>query len=86
MIKLERVNNGTGKPPTVNLEKGEYPDPWLLEWMTGKEYGSVIRKEPGGPFVYCFADVPAMSEWYVEKTRLKDFLRSIDTKQKGDLQ
>ena len=83
-IKLERINNGPDKPPTVNLEKGFYPDPWLMKWMAGKDYGAVIRKEPGGPFVYCFADVPAMHEWYVEKIRLKDFLRSIDTKRKGD--
>jgi len=86
MIKLERVNNGMGKTPTVNLEKGQYPDPWLMEWMNGKEYGSIIRKESGGPFVYCFADVPAMSEWYVEKILLKVFLQNINTKQKGGLQ
>ena len=85
-VKLERINNGPGKRPTVNLEKGAYPDPWLLEWMEGKDYGAVIRKESGGTFVYCFADVPAMQEWYVEKIRLKDFLRSISTKGKGDLQ
>ena len=85
-VKLERISNGPGKTPTVNLEKGVYPDPWLLEWMQGKDYGSVIRKEPGGPFVYCFADVPAMQEWYVEKIRLKDFLRSLDAEQKGGQQ
>ena len=85
-IKLERINNGPNKRPTVNLETGIYPDPWLLEWMEGKDYGSVIRKESDGTFVYCFADVPAMKEWYVEKIRLKDFLRSIDMKQKGGLQ
>ena len=85
-VKLERINNGPGKRPTVNLEKGVYPDPWLLEWMEGKDYGAVIRKESGGTFVYCFADVPAMQDWYVEKIRLKDFLRSISTKGKGDLQ
>ena len=85
-IKLERISNGPDKRPTVNLEKGIYPDPWLLEWMGEKDYGSIIRKEPDGTFVYCFANVPAMHEWYVEKIRLKDFLRSIDTKQKGDLQ
>ena len=85
-VKLERINNGPGKRPTVNLEKGVYPDPWLFEWMQGKDYGAVIRKESGGTFVYCFADVPAMQEWYVEKIRLKDFLRSISTKGKGDLQ
>ena len=84
-VKLERISNGPGKPPTVNLEKGVYPDPWLLEWVAGKEYGSVIRKEPGGQYVYCFADVPAMDEWYVEKIRLKDFLQSINMKQKGGL-
>ena len=84
-VKLERIINGPGKRPTVNLEKGVYPDSWLLEWMKGKDYGAVIRKEPGGPFVYCFADVPAMQEWYVEKIRLKDFLRSINTKKKEDL-
>ncbi len=85
VIKMERISNGPGKRPTVNLEKGVYPDPWLLEWMAGKDYGAVIRKEPGGTFVYCFADVPAMQEWYVEKIRLKDFMRSINTKQGGDL-
>ena len=85
-VKLERINNGPGKRPTVNLEKGVYPDPWLFEWMQGKDYGAVIRKESGGTFVSCFADVPAMQEWYVEKIRLKDFLRSISTKGKGDLQ
>ena len=84
-VKLERINNGPGKAPTVNLEKGLYPDPWLRDWVAGKEYGSVIRKEPDGQFVYCFADVPAMDEWYVEKIRLKDFLRSIKTEQKGNL-
>ena len=85
-IKMERVNNGVGKPPTVNLEKGQYPDPWLMEWMTGREYGAAIRKEPGGPFVYCFAFVPAMEEWYVEKIRLREFLAGIDSDRKGGLQ
>ena len=85
-IKLERVNNGPGKPPTVNLEKGKYPDTWLMDWLNEKEYGSVIRKEPGGPFVYCFAYVPAMEEWYVEKIRLRDFLADIDPERKGGLQ
>lgn len=82
-VKMERINNGPDKRPTVNLETGAYPDPWLLEWMEGKDYGAVIRKEPGGSFVYCFADVPAMQEWYVEKIRLRDFMRSLDLKQKG---
>ena len=85
-IKLERVNNGADKPPTVNLEKGIYPDPWLPEWLAGREYGAVIRKEPDGSFVYCCASVPAMEEWYVEKIRLKDFLRNIDPERKGGLQ
>lgn len=85
-VKLERVNNGPGKPPTVNLEKGLYPDPWLPEWLAGREFGSIIHKEPGGPFVYCCAFVPAMREWYVEKIHLKEFLRSVDPDQKGDLQ
>ena len=85
-IKMERVNNGAGNPPTVNLEKGQYPDAWLPEWMAGKEYGAVIRKEPGGPFVYCFAFVPAMEEWYVEKIRLQEFLAGIDSDRKGGLQ
>ena len=85
-IKLERINNGDGKAPTVNLEKGEYPDPWLIEWLAGKEYDAVIRKEPGGPFVYCFALVPAMEEWYVEKIRLREFLHSVDPDRKGGLQ
>ena len=85
-IKMERINNGPGKPPTVNLEKGQYPDPWLTDWMNGKEYGAVIRKEPGGPFVYCFAYVPAMEEWYLEKIRLRNFLMDIDPDRKGGLQ
>ena len=85
-IKLERVNNGPDKAPTINLEKGLYPDPWLPEWLEGKEYGAVIRKEPGGPFVYCCAFVPAMGEWYVEKIRLREFLRSVDHDRKGGLQ
>ena len=85
-VKLERMNNGPGNPPTVNLEKGPYPDPWLTEWMNEKEYGAVIRKEPGGPFVYCFADVPAIEEWYVEKIRLRDFLADVDTEREGGRQ
>ena len=85
-VKLERMNNGPGKRPTVNLEKGKYPDPWLTDWMNGNEYGAVIRKEPGGPFVYCFSDVPAMGEWYVEKIRLREFLADIDPDRKGGLQ
>lgn len=84
-IKLERMNNGPGKPPTVHLEKGEYPDPWLMEWMDGKEYGAIIRKEPGGPFVYCCAFVPAMEEWYMERIHLKEFLRNINPAEKGGL-
>jgi len=85
-IKMERMNNGPGKRPTVNLEKGQYPDQWLTTWLNEKEYGAVIRKEPGGPFVYCFAYVPAMEEWYVEKIRLRDFLADIDPDRKGGLQ
>ena len=85
-VKLERICNGPDRRPTVNLEKGVYPDPWLLEWMKGKEYGAVIRKEPAETFVYCFSNVPAMDEWYVEKIRLKDFLLGIDAKEKGGLQ
>ena len=82
-IKVERVNNGPGKPPTVNLEKGPYPDPWLTEWLKGKEFDAVIRKEPGGPIVYCFAFVPAMEMWYLEKIRLRDFLPGIEREEKG---
>lgn len=85
-VKLERMNNGPGKPPTVNLEKGKYPDQWLTDWLNEKDYDSVIRKEPGGPFVYCFAYVPAMEEWYVEKIRLRDFLTGTDPDRKGGLQ
>ena len=86
-IKVERINNGPNKPPTVNLEKGPYPDPWLMEWMKGKDFGAIIRREAGAksPFIYCFAFVPAMQEWYVEKIRLYDFLHSIDPKKKGAL-
>ena len=83
-IKVERVNNGPGKPPTVNLEKGPYPDPWLTEWLkAGKEFDAVIRKEPGGPVVYCCSFVPAMEMWYMEKIRLRDFLTGIDQQEKG---
>ena len=87
-VKMERINNGPQKPPTVNLEKGPYSDPWLMEWLEGKEFGAVIRKEPGSssPFVYCCAYVPAMEEWYVEKIRLHDFLHDIDSVLKGGLQ
>jgi len=86
-IKMERINNGPDKPPTVNLEKGPYPDPWLMEWLKGKDFGAVIRREAGSrsPVIYCCAFVPAMEEWYVEKIRLNDFLRSIDPKKKGAL-
>lgn len=83
-IKVERVNNGQGKPPTVNLEKGPYPDPWLTEWLkSGKEFDAVIRKEPGGTFVYCCSFVPAMEMWYLERIRLRDFLTGIDQQKKG---
>lgn len=82
-IKLERMNNGPDQPPTVNLEKGKYPDPWLMDWMKDKDYGAVIRKEPDGQFVYCFAHVPAMEEWYVEKIRLRDFLTDTAPDRKG---
>ena len=85
-IKMERINNGPDKPPTVNLEKGPYPDPWLMDWMKEKEFNAVIRKEPGGPFVYCCAFVPAMEMWYLEKIRLQDFLPSIKRQEKGDPQ
>ena len=85
-IKMERINNGPVIQPTVNLEKGKYPDQWLTDWLKEKEYGAVIHKEPGGPFVYCFAYVPAMEEWYVEKIRLRDFLADLDPDRKGGLQ
>lgn len=87
-IKLERINNGPNERPTVNLEKGPYPDPWLTEWLKGREFGAVIRKEPGrkSPVIYCCTFVPAMDEWYVEKIRLDEFLRDIDPQKKGDLQ
>ena len=84
-IKVERINNGPGKPPTVNLEKGPYPDPWLMEWLKGKDFGTVIRRESGSrsPVIYCCAFVPAMDEWYVEKIRLNDFLRHLEQEKKG---
>lgn len=84
-VKMERINNGPDERPTVNLEKGPYPDPWLMEWLKGKEFGAVIRKEPGSksPVIYCCAFVPAMNEWYVEKIRLDEFLRDIETQEKG---
>ena len=86
-IKLERINNGPNEPPTVNLEKGPYPDPWLMEWLKEKEFGAVIRKEPGGrsPVIYCCAFVPAMNEWYVEKIHLDEFLKDIELQEKGAL-
>ena len=86
-IKMERINNGPDKRPTVNLEKGPYPDPWLAEWLKEREFGAIIRREAGrkSPVIYCFAFVPAMEEWYVEKIRLADFLRGIDLRKKGDL-
>ena len=84
-IKVERINNGPDKPPTVNLEKGPYPDPWLMEWLKGKDFGSIIRRESGNrsPVIYCCAFVPAMDEWYVEKIRLNDFLRHLEQEKKG---
>ena len=85
-IKMERINNGPDNPPTVNLEKGPYPDPWLMEWLKEKEYNAVIRKEPGGPFVFCCAFVPAMEMWYLEKIRLREFLPAIESDREGDLQ
>ena len=86
MVRLERINNGPKKPPTVNLETGPCPDPWLMEWLTGREFGSVIRKESGSSVVYCCAYVPAMEEWYVEKINLREFLRNAGTDQKGGLE
>ena len=86
-IKMERINNGPDKRPIVNLEKGPYPDPWLAEWLKGKEFGAVIRREAGrkSPVIYCCAFVPAMEEWYLEKIRLNDFLHSIELMKKGAL-
>ena len=86
-VKMERINNGPQEHPTVNLEKGPYPDPWLAEWLAGREFGSVIRKESGESFVYCCASVPAMEEWYVEKIRLREFLRGgVARNEKGGLE
>ena len=88
-IKMERINNGPQKPPTVTLEKGPYPDPWLIEWLKkDKDFDAVIRKDPDSKntSVYCFAYVPAMEEWYVEKIRLQDFLNDIDSVLKGTMQ
>ena len=86
-IKLERISNGPNEPPTLNLEKGPYPDPWLMDWLKGKEFGAVIRKEPGerSPVIYCCAFVPAMNEWYVERIYLDEFLKDIELQEKGVL-
>ena len=86
MVRLERINNGPGKPPTVNLEKGLCTDPWLTNWLKDRDFGSIIRKEPGGSVVYCCSYVPAMEEWYVEKIRLREFLRDVGTDKQGGLQ
>ena len=86
MVRLERINNGPQKAPTVNLEKGAYPDPWLMDWLAGREFGSVIRKETGGSFVYCCSYVPAMEEWYVEKIHLREFLRESAPDRKGGME
>ena len=85
-IKMERINNGPDKAPTVNLEKGLYPDSWLTERLKeldkqNREFDAAIRED----YVYCCALVPAMGGWYVEKIRLKDFLRGIDPEKKGAL-
>ena len=80
-IKMERIRDGAQDAPTVNLEKGRVPDPWLTDWLKGKEYDAVIRKD----YVYCCTLVPAMGGWYVEKIRLRDFLRGIEQERKGDL-
>ena len=58
----------------------------LADFVSEQEYGAIIRKEPDGQFVYCFADVPAMEEWYMEKIRLRDFLTDLDSDREGGLQ
>jgi len=70
----------------VNLEKGLCTDPWLTNWLKDRDFGSIIRKEPGGSVVYCCSYVPAMEEWYVEKIRLREFLRDVGTDKQGGLQ
>ena len=78
-VKLERLNDAVH---TLDIESGTYPDPWLLEWLTGREFGATIRKEPGGQMVYCCAFVPSMSFWYVEKINLKRCLASLESARK----
>ena len=86
-IKMQRIfKNGPDKTPDVGLEQGSYPDPWLMEWMNElekqkREFGAVIRKD----HVFCCALVPAMGGWYVEIIRLRDFLRGIAPREKGEL-
>ena len=87
VIKMQRIfRNGPDNPPDVELEKGQYPDPWLTDWLNehkkqNREFGGVIRKD----HVFCCAFVPAMGGWYVEIISLRDFQRAIAPEKKGDL-
>jgi len=78
-VMMERHNDGNH---TILTDRGPYPDPWLLPWLAEREYGAVIRKEPGGTMVYCCAYVPSMGFWYLEKINLKRCLESLDKARK----
>ena len=78
-VKMERLNDGSR---TLLTNRGSYPDPWLQPWLEEREFGAVIRKEPGGTSVYCCAYMPSMGFWYVEKIDLKRCLESLDKARK----
>ena len=78
-VKMERLNDGSH---TMLVNRGTYPDPWLLPWLEEHEFGAVIRKEPGGTMIFCCAYVPSMGFWYVEKINLKRCLESLDKARK----
>ena len=78
-VMMERKNDGEH---TLHTDRGPYPDPWLLPWLQEREFGAIIRKEPGGTMVYCCAYVPSMEFWYLEKIDLKRCLESLDKARK----
>ena len=78
-VMMERLNDGAH---TLHTDRGPYPDPWLLPWLEEREFGAVIRKEPGGTKIYCCAYVPSMEFWYVEKIQLRRCLESLDKARK----
>ena len=78
-VMMERHNDNEH---SLHTDCGPYPDPWLHPWLEEREFGAVIRKEPGGTMIYCCAYVPSMEFWYVEKIHLKSCLESLDKARK----